>query len=261
MGLIASNVLSGIADRIATQAGLFKVGFNAARASGTPYYQRVHVGVGTPIGDYDVEYALINPANTIDTNTFSGTFFNTVYSQLISAIETHVLAKNSPTFDSFLNISGVNVHPDFDDVYYRVKATHLLARNVFFSDPNMLVATFTSTGSGTGTYASVAPVGTAPDSKYVPGTTNYAAAKLIVVPTSDVGGDIQINLRLVKENMAGSTTTDSDNIVIVNGTTSGTQFVVKAGAAMLNVNNIVVAGGDGADVFNVYAVRERDIAL
>lgn len=261
MGLITSTVLKGLADRVAKQVDAFKTGFNNAVAPGTPYYQRVHVGVGTPGGDYDVEYALINPSNTVDQNTFSGTFFNTTYSQLVNAVETHVLSKNSPSFDSFLNISGVNVHPDFDEVYYRVKSTHLLARNVFFSDPNMLVATFTSTGSGTGTYASVAPVGTAPDSKYVPGTTNYAAAKLIVVPTTDVGADVQLNLRLVKENMAGSTTTDSDNIVIGTGVLSGTQFVVKAGAGMLNVSNILIAGGDGNDVFQVIAVRERDVAL
>jgi hypothetical protein len=49
--------------------------------------------------------------------------------------------------------------------------------------------------------------------------------------------------------------------VIGTGTLSGTQFVVKAGAAMLNVSNILIAGGDGNDVFKVFAVRERDIAL
>lgn len=261
MGLISVSVLSGITDRIASQVALFKAAFNAAKASGTPYYQRVHVGVGTPAGDYDVENALINPCNTLDVNTFSGTFYNSTYSQLINALDTHALAKNAVTFDSFLNISGVNVHPDFEDAWYRVKATHLLARNVFFSDANMIVATFTSTGSGTGTYASVSPVGTAPDSRFAPGTVNYAAAKMVVVPAQVVGANTVLNLRLVKENATTGTTTDSDNITITSGTTSGTQFAVKSSLPMLNVSNIIAAGGNSSDVFNVIALRERDVAL
>lgn len=261
MGLISSNVLSGIVDRVAAQVELFKTAFNSAIATGTPYYQRVHVGVGTPAGDYDVEYALINPANTVDTNTFSGTFYNSTYSQLVNALETHVLAKNSPSFDSFLNISGVNVHPNFDDVYYRIKATHLLARNVFFADANKVVATFSVTGSGTGTYASVSPVGTAPDSRYSPATANNAAAKLYVVPTATVGSTTVLNLQLLKENPAGGTTTDSDNITINSAVTSGTQFLVKGGQPMLNVTNIVNAGGTGGNAFSIIAVRERAVSL
>lgn len=261
MALISNNILSGVADRIAEQVTQFKVGFNAAVASGTRYYIRVHNGVGAPAGDYDVENALITPANTLDQNTFSGTFFRTTYQDLVNALDTHVLAKNAASFDSFLNISGINVHPNFDEVWYKVKSTHLLARNVFFADANISVATFTSTGSGAGTFTEGTAVGTSPDSRYAPGTTNYGGAKLVVVPNQNVGADIILNLHLLKENPAGGTTTGNVNISITAGVTSGTQFVVDSGNKYLDVTNMIAAGGDGDDVFTVLALRERDIAL
>jgi len=261
MALISNNVLSGVADRVAEQVTQFKVGFNAAIASGTRYYIRVHNGVGAPAGDYDVEYALITPCNTLDQNTFSGTFFRTTFQDVINALDTHVLAKNAVSFDSFLNISGVNVHPNFDEVWHKVKSTHLLARNVFFADANISVATFTSTGSGTGTFAEGTAVGSSPDSRYVPGTSNYAAAKMVIVPNQTVGSDIVLNLQLLKENASAGTSTGSTNISITSGISSGTQFLVDSGNPYLDVTNMVAAGGDGDDVFTVLALRERDIAL
>jgi len=261
MALISNNILSGVADRIAQQVTEFKVGFNAAVASGTKYYIRVHNGVGAPAGDYDVENALITPCNTLDQNTFSGTFFRTTFQDVINALDTHVLAKNAASFDSFLNISGINVHPNFDEVWHKIKSTHLLARNVFFADANISVATFTSTGSGTGTFTEGTAVGTSPDSRYAPGTSNYAGAKLVVVPNQNVGANITLNLQLLKENSAGGTTTGSTNIAITSGALSGTQFVVDSGNPYLDVTNMVAAGGDGDDVFTVLAIRERTIAL
>jgi hypothetical protein len=261
MALITNSILTGVADRLASQVDSFKTGFNGAVNGGTRYYIRVHNGVGAPAGDYDVENALITPSNTLDQNTFSGTFFRSTYQDLINALDTHVLSKNAVSFNSYLNVSGIDVHPNFDEVWKQVKSTHLLARNVFFSEANIPVATFTSTGSGTGTYAEGTGISTNPDSTYVPGVSNYGATKMIVVPNQTVGSDIVLNVRLVKENLAGGTNTDSDNITIAAGTTSGTQFPIKSSLPMLDVSNVVAAGGDGNDVFTILALRERDIAL
>jgi len=262
MGLIANHILSGMTDRVAAQVAAFKNGFNSAVLSGTRYYIRVHDGVGAPPGDYDVENALITPSNTVDQNTFSGSFFRTTYQDLVTALENHVIAKNAVSFDSFLNTSGVNVHPDFDEVWNRVKGSHLLARNVFFSDANISMATFESTGSGTGTFTDGTQVGTGSiTTKYVPGTSNYAAAKAVAVPNQNVGADIVLNIQLLKENLAGGTVVDSANVSITSGTASGTQFQVNVGTDYLDVTNIVAAGGDGDDVFTVFALKEREVNL
>lgn len=261
MGLIPNNVFSGIADRLAAQAGLVKHYITSGFRNGTFVYPRIHTGIPAD-GDFTVENDLISAANGIDNNTVSGSMFKSVYNTFIQDLESHVVNQNGVSIDSWLNVSGINVHSDFEDIYYQVKNSHLDGRNVFFPDANILVATFTSTGSGTGTYASNTPVGTGSGDV---STTNYAQAKLLLIPIQNTGADIQVNLRLTKENLAGGTNTDSCNILIPSGTTSGTQFpvnnVISGGHEYLNVSNILVGGGDGDDVFRVYAVRERDIIL
>lgn len=259
--LIATPTLSGILDRVAKQALELKAGITNC-FGGTEFYTRVHTGVPAN-GDYDIENALIDGARAVDTNTISGALFRTTYSTLVQSIESHGTTFNAQSFDSWLNVSGLNVHPDFEDVWYRVKNVHLDAVNVFFSDANILVASFTSTGSGTGTYTSSNPVGTGTGKV---SATNHAAANMVLVPVQDVGGDIQINLRLTEENLAGGTRTNKfDNILVPSGTLSGTQFPVNnrisGGHMYLDVHNIVAAGGDGNDVFRVYALREREIRL
>ena len=149
MGLINNSLFSGLADRIAKQAEVYKAGLNNG-LGGTKYYPRIHTGVPGD-GDFEVENDLISAANTIDNNTISGTMFKNVFTTFINDLESHVLGENAPSFDSFLNTSGINTHPDFEDVFFRSKGVHLDARNTFFSEANILVASYFAAGSGSGT--------------------------------------------------------------------------------------------------------------
>lgn len=256
MGLIQNHILSGLADRLAQQATLLKSAINTT-TPGSTFYKRVHTGVPTD-GDFDVENDLISAANGIDENTMSGNLFKNVYSTFFSDLETHGINQNAVSFDSWLNISGVNVHPNFEDAWYQSKNTHLDARNVFFSDANILVATLEVTSSGVGTYTAGTAVGTGTGKV---SSTNYAAAKMVLVPVKDVGAANQVNLRLTKENPTDGSDTDHANIVVGGSVTSGIQFQVNGSGTFLNVSNMVPAGGASGDVFRVYALLERGISL
>jgi hypothetical protein len=258
--VIINSVLSGLCDRIASQVEIFKYAINSGVGNGNQFYPRIHQGVGAN-GDYAVEDALIDAAYGLDTNTVSGTMFRSLYSDMITSIESYVQDIGAEDLDEFLNTSGVNVHPSFEDVYYQSRGVHLDAVNVFFAEPNLLVATYTVTGSGTGTYASVEPVGTG-TGKFDK-DSNRAAARFILVPNQNVTSTIQLNPRLVREDGVGGTTAGFDNIRLATGITSGTQILLNSGVGIgwLNCNNIVAAGGGGTDVFSIFALQERKIFL
>lgn len=260
--MISTPLFSGIADRMAAQASILKFAINSGVNTGTPYYKRVHTSVPSD-GDYAVEDALIDAAHALDINVISGTMFKNVYSTMIQDLDNHILDNNAESFDSYLNISGINVHPHFEDIYYQVKNQHLDAVNVFFAEENLLVATYAATGSGTGTYTSNNPIGTGTGKV---SSTNHAAARFVLVPVQNVGADIQVNLRLLREDGQSSGTLAAfDNIRITSGVTSGIQFPVNNRISgthtYLDCNNIVAAGGLSSDNFRVYALRERDINL
>lgn len=258
--MIINSVLSGICDRIASQVSAYKFAINSGVNNGRPFYLRIHAGVGAE-GDYDVEDALIDAAHGLDTNTVSGTMFRSLYSDMMNDLESYVQDRGAEDFDAYLNVSGVNVHPDFEDAWFQAKGTHLDAVNVFFSEPNLLVATYTVTGSGTGTYASVQPVGTG-TGKFS-AANNRAAARFILVPNQNVTSTIQLNPRLVREDGVGGTSAGFDNIRLASGIVSGTQILLNSGVGIgwLNCNNIVAAGGGGTDVFSIFALQERKIFL
>jgi hypothetical protein len=256
--MINYTTFSGIADRVAYEVDLLKTAINNGFTVGTPFYPRVHIGAGT-YGDYSLENDLISSARSIDTSTISGTMLKNIYQTFISALETHTLNNGAVSFNSWLDISGINVHPSFDDAWYASKGTHLDAVNVFNSNDNVLVARYDATGSGTGTYYSVTPIGTGTGAV---SATNHAASKLVLVPVCDTTADAQINLRLLREaGQSSGSTADSANIVIPSGTLSGTQFEVNATNAYLDCNNIVGAGSTSGNTFRVYALLERGISL
>lgn len=256
--MITYQTFSGVADRIASQVNLLKSAINNGFPVGTPFYSRVHLGVGN--GDYGVENDLITPAHAIDASTISGVMLKNIYQSLMSALELHALNNGATTFNLYLDNSGINVHPSFDDAWYASKGTHLNAVNVFDSRDNFLVAQYGATGSGTGVYTSVEPVGTGTGTV---SSTNHAASKLVLVPVIDTTADAQVNLRLLRETgqSAGSTAA-SANIVVGTGTLSGTQFLVNSpNGTYLDCNNIVVAGSASGNYFRVYALLERGISL
>ena len=260
MGLINNNQFKAILDRVASQGQLWQYYLTSGQNVGTKYYITIHSGL-PPQGDFDVENDLISAANGADTNTISGTMFKNIFSTLIQNLESHGTNRGAASFNSWLNISGINVHEAFDAVYFAVKGSHLDGRNVFFNEDNILVSTFTSTSSGAGTYASNNPLSTTGTGAF--SETNHAAAKLLLIPIQNTGADIQFNLRLLAENPSTGTITGFSNILIPSGTTSGTQFpvnnVISGGHNYIDVTNILAAGGDGNDVFRVYAIREREI--
>lgn len=268
MALISNTLFKSLEDRIATQASMLKQTINSGTSGpgGNKYYPRIHNSASID-GDYDLENALIDSANAIDQNTISGSLFKSVYSSFVQSLSTHVTDHRAASFDSYMNISGLNIHPDAEDVFYQSTGQHLDAVNVFFTSPNVLVASYFPTGSGTGVFAGGTAIGTGSGKVSL---TNHAAAKFVLVPIGNTTAATQINLRLLRED-GGSTgsTASFDNILVGNGVASGTQFAVKnwdlSGVGLSNTfldcNNIVAAGGASGNGFRVYALMERSISL
>jgi hypothetical protein len=264
--MISNNLFSGISDRMASQVAVLKFAINSGVNNGTPYYKRVHTGVPTD-GDYSVENALITAANALDTNTISGTLFKSMYTTVVNGLEQHVVDAGAESFDSWLDISGINVHPNFNDAWFSVKGSHLNAVNVFHPNDNLLVASFVSTNSGVGTYTAGTALGTGTGSTSL---TNRAAAKFVLIPVQTLASEVHVNLRLTREaGQSTGSTADSFNIRLINGTISGTQVPVGnwhlSGVnnrnTFLNCDNIIALGGGASDAFRVYGLREREIRL
>lgn len=270
MGIPSYQLLSGIFDRIGGQAGLLKFAVTSGFTNGLPFYQKIHDNVPWPQGDFTVENALINNAAGIDNNSVSGNLFKSIYSSHIQDIENLMISKGgAASLDASFSISGLRVSQNAADVYQQVKGQGLSACNVFFPNDNQVVATFTVSSSGVGTYASVQVIGTGGTTAFVPGTFNYGNAKMVLVPIQTMSAQAQVNLQLtVQPTYPGSSAVvDSTNIRILNGVTSGIQFPVMGPLASvvtsgyLNVSNIFVAGGTLNDVYKVIAIRERETVL
>lgn len=261
MALISTTLYKNLIDRLAKQGSLIKAGFNNT-LGGTKLYPRVHESVPTD-GDFEVENALINSANGVDSNTLSGTFYKNIYTSFVNDLDTHVINKGAPSTDSFLNISGINADVEFSDIWYRVKGQKLNARNVFQSDANILMGTYFPTGSGTGVFTAGTAVGTGTGDV---SPTNYAAAKTVLIPVGPVGSDTQFDLRLVREQPTDGSQAENLSLRIPNATTSGTQFVIpiagnNIASGYLSVSNILAAGGTSGNGFRLVAIRERDVSL
>lgn len=267
--MIQNNVASGIFDRIAGQVQLFKAAITSGVNVGTPFYPRLFRGVGaySADGDYSAENDLISSTHGIDVANISGTMLKNLYTTFMNAIEAHALNNNALSFNSWLDISGINVHAQFEDAWYQSKGSHLNGCNVMFPDANINVATYTVITSGAGTYASLNPVGAGTGAV---SSTNHAATKFLLVPAQSVISGIQINLRLLKEaGQSSGTLADSANIAFTSGSPnsiSGIQIPVNfvnilSGNYYLDCNNIVATGGYQNDVYKVIAVRERDVTL
>lgn len=264
MPVIPSDIFKGVADRAAKQAEFFKEASEDARAKGGGlFYPRLHGGLGA-LGNFPAENDLIRALNTTDNTTFSGTMWTQFYSDLINALETHVQNEGLTNLDAYLNVSGINVHPYFEDLYFVVKNTHLDARNVFegeFTAPTTL-ATVEVLSSGVSTFTDNESVGTG-SGKVVVGS-NQAAATLHVILTSGITPtETVINLQLLQEVYPTGNQAASQNVTIPAGTSAGTKVVVGTSGVnfYLDVTNAVVAGGVTGEIFTVKSERERSIAL
>lgn len=266
MSLIPINTLSGICDRIAGQVTLLKFAINSGQSFGQRFYPRIHNGLNNPSGDYSIEGPTIGDAYALDNNSISGSLLKTVFSPLLQDLQTQVTNNGAASFDSFLTISGglgagVHVSPPFEDAWFQCIGTHLSAVNVFFQDANILVCSYQPTGSGTGIFTHNQTIGTGTGTNYTPGVINYAPARMVIVPISNVNAPIQLSLQLSTQNPAGGTGIASYNVFIsgIGSALSGIQFPVSnVSGQFLDVTNIVAAGGVSVDTtYRVYALQER----
>lgn len=287
MPLILLNTFSGISDRMAGAAGLLKFAINSGMGTtnGTGMYQRIHQGSDALGGNYPLENAFITDANTIDNNTVSGSLFKAVWGSIIQDMDSYFVNQGFTNTDNYLSISGnpigtigtltgqgnlgspqaecqgVHVQPNFEDIYFQVRGSHLSAGNVMFAQDNVLVAKYDATGSGTGTFTSVNPVGT---NTGTVSPTNHAPSKFLLITSGNMGpASAQVNLLLSSALAApgAGLVNAAANILIPGSSVSGSQFAVNTSGQYLNCTNMVVTGGTNGDEYQVWAIRERVLSL
>lgn len=263
MGIISASLMQQIVDRIAAQATFIENALTSARQTGGGlFYTRIHDNVGFPLGDYNVESDLITPGHNIDDNLQNDPVLALEYSEMINALISHVTeAQGITDLDDYLLRSGVNVPQQFDDVYFAVRGQHLLAVNVFRSQPVYPMATVVWLSSGVATFTDGFRLGTGSGDFVAPGAdnsnitnANSAPQALEVVVASGIGSATQLNVYLLPENLVQTTRT----VVLTSGMQIGSTAPIGSGSdAFLDVVNIVVAGGTTGQAIRVRSIVER----
>ena len=258
MPIISSSLFQDLADRVAKGAELMATAFTQAQAvGGGSFYPRIHQGV-TAAGNYDVENALIDSANDLDDNTLSGTAFPDFYSDMINAHEAHVIAEGASSLDAFLNTSGINCDPYYEEVYFLAKGSHLLGRNVY-SDVEQLMGVVDVVSSGVATFTDGAALGTGAG---VTSPTNRAAAHINAIPQNDITADLVLDVRLYEEAQTTGQQAASRNVTITSGVLADAEVSVGELTDMfLDITDIVIAGGTLNDTINFISDVQRVRAL
>ena len=257
--VIANSLFKSIADRLAKQADILATACTQAQAPGGGlYYPRIHQGVAAA-GNFPVENDLIDSANEFDANTLSGTIFPNIFTSMISAQESHVVAQKASSLDAFLNISGINVDPNYENAYFLCKGNHLNARNTFL-DRQAAMGTVDLTSSGVGTFTDGEAIGTGTGKT---SDTNHAAAELDAIPMVTIGANnLVLAVQLLAEIYPDGSVAASRNVTIPTGTTSGVPTQVgSAGEAFLDITNVILAGGNASDQVVFVSRKERTRAL
>ena len=270
MGIIDLQTFSGIADRLATQAGFIQDALVSAQQEGGGfYYPRIHHGVNPSVGDFNVENDLIAAMNTVDEDLEFSTAATTFYTQWITSLASHVTeATGITTLDDYLTRSGIDVHENFWDVFNSVTGQTLSAVNVFREDILSPMGTVDFSGSGVFVFTDGFKLGTGtgvfvpPDStnSNLGTTANSAAQALQIVVNSGIGANnIVIDVRMSKED--GSQIIR--NVVVPSSATVGNVFNIgNSGVDMvLDVLGVNAAGGDTGDAIVIKSLLERQIAL
>jgi hypothetical protein len=257
MGIIAENVFSGIADRVARQHEIFEECLNNAQ-SGTDFYQRIHCGLPCP-GDFEVESDLIVPANTSDQAILSQTKFSQImFSDIVNGLNTHVTTRGGASITSlndYLNASGTKVHENYGQAYQEITGSSLKAKHVFRKDEvEMAVVSFSASGVGTFTDGTQLNDGTGGD--FVDGVST-AAANIKYHVASGLGAT-DVVLSIIGIDSDGAAV--SDNVTIPSTETIGDEAQVGT-SEYADITTIQLAGGSASDVVTIRSIIERTITL
>lgn len=257
MGIIAENVFSGIADRIARQHEIFEECLNDV-SSGTDFYERIHCGLPCA-GDFQVETDLILPGNTSDSAILSQTKFSqTMFNDIINGLQSHVATRGGAGISSlndYLFHSGTKVHENFAQAYNEVTGSTLKAKHVFRKDEvEMAVVTFSASGVGTFTDGTQLNDGTGDD--FVDGSVT-SAAKIKYHVASGIGAN-DVVLSVIGIDNEGAAV--SENVTIPDSDTAGTQGDIGT-SEFADVTTIQLAGGASGDVVTIRSIIERTLVL
>lgn len=246
MAIIPNSLFEGLADRLAEQADLMSTAFtDAQQVGGGFFYPRIHSGVAS-LGNFAVENTLISSANALDQNTLSGTTFSNIYSDVINAHEAHAVAEGASDLNAFLNVSGINVDPYYEEVFFQVKGSHLEGRNVFL-DRQLDMGTVDITSSGVGTFTDDQALGIGAG---VVSSTNHAAAVIDAIPTVAMVADLTLAVQLQEEVPfpGDGERAVSRNVTITSGVLSGVPTELGTGSeTFLDVTDVIIAGGSTSD--------------
>jgi hypothetical protein len=165
---------------------------------------------------------------------------------LFAAINRHIARYNpaTTTLDSYLSYLNAStptlrVHQSLHD--------HLKAfsgKNVFIATDTVL-ATFSCTGATTGTFASVATIG-----------TSYAGAKLVVKNQ----GAVTTGATLTVTGKKIDATTTALTGTVVTGTDNTELNLSSTLRLYTEVTNVTITGGTNGNVYEIVAKTDRDIS-
>ncbi len=258
MALITNQELSDVCDKLARFAAM-SVGdtaFNNAFTAGMDAASAAVLSGGNSIAQYildtndeGVTADLLPAARNLDEENPSPpsrfVFGIPAVAAMITAINSH-LARYSDytTLDTYLtslnaSTPTLRVHQAFHD---HLKS--MSRKNVFIGNDTVL-ATFSCTGATTGTFASVATIGTA-----------YAGAKLVVKNQ----GAVTTGATLTVTGKKIDTTTTALTGTVVTGTDNTELNLSSTLQLYVQVTNVTITGGTNGNVYEIVAKTDRDIS-
>jgi hypothetical protein len=167
-------------------------------------------------------------------------------SAVFTALNTHIRRYNpaTTTLDAYLSSLNdssptLRVHQALHDY---LKA--FSRKNVFIANDTVL-ATLAVTGASTGTFTSVATIG-----------SSYAGAKLVV--KNQGANTTGANLSIIGKKLDG--TTQVLTVTVSSGSDDAEQDLSSTAKLFTEVTNITVTSGTNTDVYEIVAKTDRDIS-
>jgi hypothetical protein len=260
MAIISNTDLQAICDKLARWAAMsvgddnfddsFNAGMAAANAAVMSGSGSLFTYLFETVTDGDVAADMLSAARDLDeSNPVPPTRFMigiAGVSAFLASINTHLrrYAPSTPTLDAYLtslnaSTPTLRVHQALHD--------HLKSfsrKNVFIANDTVL-ATFSCTGAATGTFASVATIG-----------TDYAGAKLVVKNQGAV--TTGATLTVTGKKIDGST--QALTATIATGTDNTETDLSSVLRLFVEVTNVTISGGTNANVYEIVAKTDRDIS-
>jgi len=259
MPLITNSDLQAIGDKLARFAALsvgdatfdnsFTAGMQAANAAVISGPGSIAQYLFASVTDMDVAADMLSAARDLDESNpvppARFIFGIAGVSRLITAINTHIARYSEyATLDAYLTSLNaaaptLRFHQAFHD---HLKS--LSRKNVFIANDAVL-ATFTAAGATTGTFASVATVGTA-----------YAGAKLVVKNQGAV--TIGATLSVTGKKLDGTTQVITGTVVA--GTDNAELNLSSVLRLFTEVTAISITGATAGNIYKIVAKTDRSIS-